>query len=1160
MKSKDEAKKQYIDYIPDVKKVDKWYEKFNFVLVESMKDLRDIFNDYKAGSYFMAFDTETTGLDFEEAEIVGYSFCLDGKTAYYVPVYHFNYKGNLGTESLDFIYEKMKEARVVFMYNARYDMRIMEYHGYQERREELDKKRWKFVRYDMSKINYFDVAVAVWLSDTNIKFPSLKGSSRKFLGIEQMHFDEVIESAGSFFYLDPSENEDTVFYAAADALCTYLLVPATIKYYKESKMAGKVDNKVLYPLMHYENEKLWLDGELIKKYEIEATAEVDRLEKEVYDMFGYQINLNSPIQVGQAFDRLGIDTGERTATGNMAVGIKVLDKLSEEVINKYPALKSYVRYKEMAKLLSSYILPFKKAYEKGGFLRVAYKTSEVPSGRFACGKDGKNSFFSKINTQCVVGDSSLFTENGLKHIKDVNQGDRVWDGETFRNILWVFDNGDQEVYRVTLSNGQYLDCTESHQLYSATESCDFRELKDLNVGDLVAFNSKGYNISSSSVLIDTPQRDKPKGGLLSRVYTVDLSRPRFWHFVGCFIGDGCYLGKNKKESYGVQIIFNKDEVETLNYVKETLNELGIKYRIKEINNGNYKTLYNLIVKSVGMSDLFCDLGIGHRAENKAIPKIVFSLSYECRKMLMRGLMDSDGRAMLHNEWSYCTVSKVLSRDFTQLATSLGINSHCIERENGKYRNAFKILLLGNKVELYEKIGITSKYKARYIMENGNLLISNPTMGKIHSKLPKCLYNSVISNKLCNEAATNRYVKKDGSVSIYVDRSKINTRFDLYRGRLKDFNFNVHWVKIKSIELLGKRSVYDIHVDTTNRYCVNGFITHNSIPKAHVKMEDVFDLGQRDLFSKKDNIIMGYKFSYSNYDDNGNYIKPDDPTYIGQVEGMNDKLNLRMTITPKMYEDSEDEEFVYCSFDYSAEEIRITANISREPTWVNAFTHDQDIHESTAKAVWGEENYNRDYRKKAKFCNFGIIYGMSAKSFADNPIFGFKNIDEAEEFYGHFKSSLSTLFSWEDRVQERARRVGTVYTYFGRPRRLRSYYQTGKYGFANRSAVNTIVQGTAGDIMRIVMCKLWKRLFDNDEYRDDVAWRLGIHDEIGYTVRTSRLLEILDIIKETQTVKIKEWPVNIVTDPSIGWSMGRVYDFHRVEDDTELGYHYEPDLV
>ena len=733
MSSKDEAKKQYIDYIPDVKKVDKWYEKFNFVLVESMNDLRDIFNEQKSGSYFMAFDTETTGLDFEEADIVGYSFCLDGKTAYYVPVYHFNYKGNLGTESLDFIYERMKEARVVFMYNARYDMRIMEYHGYQERKEELDKKRWKFVRYDMSKINYFDVAVAVWLSDTNIKFPSLKGSSRKFLGIEQMHFDEVVESAGSFFYLDPSENEDTVFYAAADALCTYLLVPATIKYYKESKMAGKVDNKVLYPLMHYENEKLWLDGELIKKYEIEATAEVDRLEKEVYDMFGYQINLNSPIQVGQAFDRLGIDTGERTATGNMSVGIKVLDKLSEEVINKYPALKSYVRYKEMAKLLSSYILPFKKAYERDGFLRVAYKTSEVASGRFACGKDGKNSFFSKINVQ-------------------------------------------------------------------------------------------------------------------------------------------------------------------------------------------------------------------------------------------------------------------------------------------------------------------------------------------------------------------------------------------------------------------------------------------SLPKAHVKMEDVFDLGQRDLFSKKDNIIMGYKFSYSNYDDNGNYIKPDDPTYIGQVEGMNDKLNLRMSITPKMYEDSEDEEFVYCSFDYSAEEIRITANISREPTWVNAFTHDQDIHESTAKAVWGEENYNRDYRKKAKFCNFGIIYGMSAKSFADNPIFGFKNIDEAEEFYEHFKSSLSTLFSWEDRVQERARRVGTVYTYFGRPRRLRSYYQTGKYGFANRSAVNTIVQGTAGDIMRIVMCKLWKRLFDNDEYRDDVAWRLGIHDEIGYTVRTSRLLEILDIIKETQTVKIKEWPVNIVTDPSIGWSMGRVYDFHRVEDDTELGYHYEPDLV
>ena len=109
------------------------------------------------------------------------------------------------------------------------------------------------------------------------------------------------------------------------------------------------------------------------------------------------------------------------------------------------------------------------------------------------------------------------------------------------------------------------------------------------------------------------------------------------------------------------------------------------------------------------------------------------------------------------------------------------------------------------------------------------------------------------------------------------------------------------------------------------------------------MEDVFDLGDRNLFSKKDNIIMGYKFVYSSYDENGNHIIPEDPTYIGWVEGMDDDLNLRMAISPKMLEDSGDDEFLYCSFDYAAEELRIAANLSREPNWVDAFVHGDDIH-------------------------------------------------------------------------------------------------------------------------------------------------------------------------------------------------------------------------
>ena len=727
----EKAKSDYKHWVGAVPKIENWYKNFNFVLVESMEDLESIFKDKK--DYYMAFDTETTGLDFEEIDLVGYSFCLDGKTAYYVPVYHFQYEGNLGEESVKFIYERMCEAKKVFMYNMRYDARIMEYYGYKENKAGLDKRRWMYDKFDMSSVDYYDVSVPVWLADTNQKYPSLKWSSLHFLGIEQLHFDEVIENAGSFFYLNPSENEDTVFYAAADALCTFLLATATVKYFTEAKHSAKFDNLMLYPLLHYENERIWLDGDVLKNLYIIATDRVDRMERDVYAMIGGQINLNSPVQVAQAFERLGIDTGERTSKGTMSVGIKILADLPKEYVEKFPALKSYINYKKTAKLISSYIKPLLKEYERRGYCRFAYKTTEVPTGRLACGKDGKNSFFSPINAQ-------------------------------------------------------------------------------------------------------------------------------------------------------------------------------------------------------------------------------------------------------------------------------------------------------------------------------------------------------------------------------------------------------------------------------------------SLPKPHVKMEDVFDLGDRNLFSKKDNIIMGYKFVYSSYDEEGKHIIPDDPTYIGWVEGMDDDLNIRMAISPKMLVDSGDDEFLYCSFDYAAEELRIAANLSREPNWVDAFVHGDDIHKRTAVAIWGEEHYNRDYRKMAKYANFSILYGASSHSLYADSRYGFKSLQEAEDFYNKYKKALPTLFQWQDRLIYSARRKGMLQTFFGRPRRLRSYYENKQIGFANRSAGNTSVQGVAGDILKMVMIKLWRALFNNEEFKNDVAWRVAIHDEIGYTIRATKLMRILKIIKETQSVKLPEWPVEIITDPSVGWSMGRVYDFHMVDDDSELGYHFEPDLA
>lgn len=188
----------------------------------------------------------------------------------------------------------------------------------------------------------------------------------------------------------------------------------------------------------------------------------------------------------------------------------------------------------------------------------------------------------------------------------------------------------------------------------------------------------------------------------------------------------------------------------------------------------------------------------------------------------------------------------------------------------------------------------------------------------------------------------------------------------------------------------------------------------------------------------------------------------------------------------------------------------------------------------------------------------ILYGAAAQSFADNPMFNM-NLSEAEEFYNNYKKALPTLFQWEERLQRRGRRDGYVTTYFGRPRRVKGYFDNGSYAFANRTIVNTVVQGTASDMLKIVLCKLWKEVLNNPEYRDDCAWRITIHDEVQYCVRASRANEIVDKVINLMTIKLPEFPVTIETEGSLGWSAGGLFAFKKVEDSSKDGFHFEPKL-
>lgn len=1089
----EKAKSDYKHWVGAVPKIENWYKNFNFVLVESMEDLESIFKDKK--DYYMAFDTETTGLDFEEIDLVGYSFCLDGKTAYYVPVYHFQYGGNLGEESVKFIYERMCEAKKVFMYNMRYDARIMEYYGYKENKADLDKRRWMYAKFDMSNVDYYDVSVPVWLADTNQKYPSLKWSSLHFLGIEQLHFDEVIENAGSFFYLNPSENEDTVFYAAADALCTFLLATATVKYFTEAKHSAKFDNLMLYPLLHYENEKIWLDGDVLKNLYITATDRVDKMERDVYAMIGGQINLNSPVQVAQAFERLGIDTGERTSKGTMSVGIKILADLPKEYVEKFPALKSYINYKKTAKLISSYIKPLLKEYERRGYCRFAYKTTEVPTGRLACGKDGKNSFFSPINAQSLpkphvkmedvfdLGDRNLFSKKdniimGYKFVYssyDEEGKHIIPDDPTY--IGWVEGMDDDLNIRMAISPKMLEDSNDAEFLY-----CSFDyAAEELRIA---------ANLSREPNWVD------------AFVHGDDIHKR-------CYSLDTEFLTRDGWKTYehigiDTEIAQYNEDTKELEFVKA-----GHAYF------NETDTMYHFVGNN---TDLL--VTPNHRMYDKGRDNWYIKRADE-----------------LYKKHSYRTICSPVSTKVFRSSDDI-VDSGVIHIGSTYHKEGYDISV----DDFVELLG--------YVITDGGT----------------CLRS--------NGSKTVYFSQSEAKSEVLSKMQKLNVRL----GNL--FDEKVTICKGKEINICGKTSTLngDFHVfSVTSSSLFDTIVSYigGNLKKDRVLSDKMLHFSDRLL----------EKFFLAMYDGDGLHDnrkgRENSKTILVQSKKLVEQLQL-ILINLGYSTNIKDVSHKYNVSLYKLNCVSGKRDVRGSNKNTKIIKYDEPVKSvcfavpstllfvrrdgktsvcgNTAVAIWGEEHYNRDYRKMAKYANFSILYGASSHSLYADSRYGFKSLQEAEDFYNKYKKALPTLFQWQDRLIYSARRKGMLQTFFGRPRRLRSYYENKQIGFANRSAGNTSVQGVAGDILKMVMIKLWRALFNNEEFKNDVAWRVAIHDEIGYTIRATKLMRILKIIKETQSVKLPEWPVEIITDPSVGWSMGRVYDFHMVEDDSELGYHFEPDLA
>ncbi|HRP31206.1 MAG TPA: DNA polymerase, partial [Agriterribacter sp.] len=205
----------------------------------------------------------------------------------------------------------------------------------------------------------------------------------------------------------------------------------------------------------------------------------------------------------------------------------------------------------------------------------------------------------------------------------------------------------------------------------------------------------------------------------------------------------------------------------------------------------------------------------------------------------------------------------------------------------------------------------------------------------------------------------------------------------------------------------------------------------------------------------------------------------------------------------------DERHVLLSADYSQIELRIVAAISGDPAMCDAFRHGKDIHAATAAKVYGveEQAVTREQRYKAKSVNFGIIYGQGAFGLADN--LGISR-SEAKEIIDNYKREFAGISRYMDNTIHFAQEHGYVQTLMGRKRWLRDINSANftVRGFAERNAINSPIQGTAADMIKLAMQKVYAAI---QKHKMQSKMILQVHDELIFDALKEEAEELKGLI-------------------------------------------------
>lgn len=222
-----------------------------------------------------------------------------------------------------------------------------------------------------------------------------------------------------------------------------------------------------------------------------------------------------------------------------------------------------------------------------------------------------------------------------------------------------------------------------------------------------------------------------------------------------------------------------------------------------------------------------------------------------------------------------------------------------------------------------------------------------------------------------------------------------------------------------------------------------------------------------------------------------------------------------------------------SADYSQVELRVLAHLSEDEVLIDAFGRDEDIHERTAREVFNESQLQNhtECRRMAKVINFGIVYGLSAFGLAQK--LGITR-EQAQQFIDAYFERYKGVRRWLDKTLEEARKEGCVKTLFGRIRQIPNI-NSKNYGlrqFAERTAMNSPIQGTAADIIKIAMIRIHDSLI---KHRLTANLLLQVHDELVLEAPETEVEATCEIVRHEMEKSVSlRVPLKIALNVAGNW--------------------------